>query len=181
MTEGLAIVLFKHIKDIRHSHKWTLMCQPTLFFGFKEMRRVCREHFPRHRGLTIPTCITARAWRTLHDAYRGRYLAVSIEICSRQNVPGVPGACATRHSGDLSIEWIPYIATIAMTVPEYEQRLPLHTNHLPRATLLAICMMRIHESHTNHICCAVNYPPPPPPPGNCRNNLLSLEHSLHVR
>ena len=28
--------------------------------------------FSRHRRLTIPTCITARAWRTCRDAYRGR-------------------------------------------------------------------------------------------------------------
>ena len=27
------------------------------------MRWECRERFPRHRGLAIPTCITARAWR----------------------------------------------------------------------------------------------------------------------
>ena len=27
------------------------------------MRRECRERFPRHRWLAIPTCITARAWR----------------------------------------------------------------------------------------------------------------------
>ena len=26
--------------------------------------------FPRHRGLAIPTCITARAWRTCRDACR---------------------------------------------------------------------------------------------------------------
>ena len=26
------------------------------------MRRECRERFPSHRGLAIPTCITARAW-----------------------------------------------------------------------------------------------------------------------
>ena len=30
------------------------------------MRRECREIFPRHRGLAIPTCITALAWRTCH-------------------------------------------------------------------------------------------------------------------
>ena len=34
------------------------------------MRRECRERFPRHRGLAIPTCITARAWRTYRDACR---------------------------------------------------------------------------------------------------------------
>ena len=30
----------------------------------------CRERFPPHRGLAIPTCITARAWRTCRDACR---------------------------------------------------------------------------------------------------------------
>ena len=34
------------------------------------MRRECRERFPRHRGLAILTCITARAWRTCRDACR---------------------------------------------------------------------------------------------------------------
>ena len=28
------------------------------------MRRECRERFPRHNCLAIPTCITARTWRT---------------------------------------------------------------------------------------------------------------------
>ena len=36
------------------------------------MRRECRERFPRHRGWAIPTCITARAWRTCRDACRDR-------------------------------------------------------------------------------------------------------------
>ena len=34
--------------------------------------RQCRERFPRHRGLAIPTCITARAWRTWRAACRDR-------------------------------------------------------------------------------------------------------------
>ena len=34
------------------------------------MRRECRERFFRHRGLPIPTCITARAWCTCRDACR---------------------------------------------------------------------------------------------------------------
>ena len=41
---------------------------------------------PRHRGLTIPTCITAHTW-----------LAVSFEVGGGENVPGIPGACATRN------------------------------------------------------------------------------------
>ena len=61
------------------------------------MRRECRERFPRHRGLAIPTCITARAWRTCHDACRDRLLAVSFEVGGVENVPGFPGACATSN------------------------------------------------------------------------------------
>ena len=40
--------------------------------GVLRMSRECRERFPRHRGLAIPTCITARAWRTCRDACRDR-------------------------------------------------------------------------------------------------------------
>ena len=41
------------------------------------MHRECRERFPRHRGLAIPTCITARAWPTqtggfLWSRWRGK-------------------------------------------------------------------------------------------------------------
>ena len=45
------------------------------------MHRACREHSPRHYGLTIPTCITAGA--------------VSFEVGGGENVPDIPGACAT--------------------------------------------------------------------------------------
>ena len=58
------------------------------------MHRECRERFPRRRGLAIPTCITARASR---DACRDRYPVVSFEIGGGENVPGIPGACATRN------------------------------------------------------------------------------------
>ena len=36
------------------------------------MRLECRERFLRHRGLAIPTCITAHAWRMCRDACRDR-------------------------------------------------------------------------------------------------------------
>ena len=36
------------------------------------MRRECRERFPRHPGLAILTCITARVWRTCRDTCRDR-------------------------------------------------------------------------------------------------------------
>ena len=61
------------------------------------MRRECRERFPRHRELTIPTCITARASRTCCDACRDGYLAVAFEVGGGENVSGIPGACATRN------------------------------------------------------------------------------------
>ena len=37
-----------------------------------QMRRECRERFPHHRALAIPTCVTARAFRTSRDACRDR-------------------------------------------------------------------------------------------------------------
>ena len=46
------------------------------------MDQECRERFPQHHGLAIPTCITARA--------------VSFEVGGGENVPGIPGACTTR-------------------------------------------------------------------------------------
>ena len=42
-----------------------------------------RNVFPRHRGLAIPTCIRARAWhawRTCHDVFGDRWLAVSFKV-----------------------------------------------------------------------------------------------------
>ena len=53
--------------------------------------------FPHHRGLAIPTCITARASRTCRDACRDRWLAVPFEVGGGENVPGILGACATRN------------------------------------------------------------------------------------
>ena len=51
------------------------------------MRREFQERFLRHRGLAIPTCITARARRTCRDACRD----------GDENLPGIPGACANRN------------------------------------------------------------------------------------
>ena len=36
------------------------------------MHQECRERFPRHRRLAIPTCTTTRAWRTCRDTCRDR-------------------------------------------------------------------------------------------------------------
>ena len=56
------------------------------------MSRGCRE-----RGLAIPTCITARAQRTCRGFYWDHQLAVSFEVGGGENVPRIPGACATRN------------------------------------------------------------------------------------
>ena len=44
------------------------------------MRWECLEPYPRQRGLTIPTCITAD----------------SPAVSGEENVPGIPAACTTR-------------------------------------------------------------------------------------
>ena len=61
--------------------------------------RMRRECFPRHRGLAIPTCITACASRTCRDACRDRLLAVPFEVGGGETIPGilVPDVCATPN------------------------------------------------------------------------------------
>ena len=83
----------------RESSMWWYsmgLLQDTWNCGLR-MRRECRERFPRQRGLAIPTCITARAWRMCRDACRDRKLAVCFEVGGEENVPGIPRACATRN------------------------------------------------------------------------------------
>ena len=46
--------------------------------------------FPRHRGLAIPTCITARAWRTCRDASRDRWLAFPLKSVAGKTFPAIP-------------------------------------------------------------------------------------------
>ena len=60
------------------------------------MRRKCRERFPRHRLQRIPlvndpgmhhgTCVTHVPW----------CMSGSLNHSGRENVPGIPAACATR-------------------------------------------------------------------------------------
>ena len=62
------------------------------------MRRECRECFPRHRlqrkllssdpGMHHGTCVTHVPWCMSGSLTRG----------GGENVPGIPGACATRNS-----------------------------------------------------------------------------------
>ena len=71
------------------------------------MRRECRERFPRHRlrrikekrQLAIPTCITARAWRTAGTCVTHVPCCMSgtLTRCGGENVPGITGACVTLN------------------------------------------------------------------------------------
>ena len=56
-----------------------------------------RGAFPPPPRLAIPTCITARAWRTCRDACRDRWLAISFEVGDGENVPCIRGTCAIRN------------------------------------------------------------------------------------
>ena len=58
------------------------------------MRREYRERFP-HRGLSIPTWITAREWRTFRDACRDRFPLKSV---AGKTFPTFPAhVCATSN------------------------------------------------------------------------------------
>ena len=49
---------------------------PDTKIGGLRMHRECRERFPRHRGLAIPTCITASAWPTIMPMSTGPFPAL---------------------------------------------------------------------------------------------------------
>ena len=92
----LLIYLYKPIMDwLRKLHRMGLL-PDRQNYGLC-MRRECRVRFSRPRELAIPTCITACAWYTCRDACRDRLLAVSFEVGGGENVPGIPGTCATRN------------------------------------------------------------------------------------
>ena len=77
--------------DITHILQWCMT-------GIVVTVWPCRQRFPRHQRLSIPTCITARVWRTYRDAYRDRQLAVSFGVGGEEYVPGIPDAYATCNS-----------------------------------------------------------------------------------
>ena len=77
--------------------KWTMSLLPNTQNCLLRMHRECRKRFPRHGGLAIPTCIRAPAWRTCPDVCWDRYLAVSFAVGGGENIPVIPGACATRN------------------------------------------------------------------------------------
>ena len=80
------------------SQGWSYMgLSPDVYNCGLRMRRECRESFPRHLlqrqllvsdpGIHHGTCITHVPWCMPGSLTRG----------GRENVPGIPGACATRN------------------------------------------------------------------------------------
>ena len=60
------------------------------------MRRECRGRFHRHRQLAFRTCITVRALHThVPWCMPGWLTSGFFEVGHGQNVPGLPGACAS--------------------------------------------------------------------------------------
>ena len=105
----------------------------------------CRERLPSHSGLAIPTCITARAWRTCLDACRDRWLAISFEVGGGKNVPGIPGACAIRNFA--------YLVRDPWTGPALFLIRPFCGNHLPCLHLVrSVRWRRARLYHTHSLC-----------------------------
>ena len=96
----------KHTRSNAYCHLVVLFLYLDQPWAFYQIRKIvgcagCAANagnvFPPPR-ISDPTCITARAWRTCHDACRDLYLAVSLAwISGGKNVPGISGACATRN------------------------------------------------------------------------------------
>ena len=66
--------------------KWRVAHAPEMPGTFSPPPRVSDPDM--HRG----TCVTH-----VRDACRDWKLALSLEVCGGENVPGIPGACATRN------------------------------------------------------------------------------------
>ena len=96
-------ILLSSLEQVNYSPDVTCRLKPPrtqLFFQSLFIVTIVKTSnlsFPRHRGLAVPPCITARASRTCLDACRDRLLAVSFEVGGGENVPGIPRACAIRH------------------------------------------------------------------------------------
>ena len=76
------VMLIGHLAPSRTDAAMGLL--PDTYNCGLRMRRECRERFPHYRGLATPTC-------------RDYYVTVSFEVGGGENVPGIPGTCATRN------------------------------------------------------------------------------------
>ena len=82
---------------LRLTSDWCMGLLPDTHNGGLHMRRECRERFPRHRfqrkpivndpGIHHGTCVTHVPW----------CMSGSLTRVGGENVPDIPGACATRN------------------------------------------------------------------------------------
>ena len=108
------------------------------------MRRECRERYRRHRGLTIPTCITAHASRTCRDACWDRFVVVSFEVGRGENVPSIPGACATRN--------FVYLVRGPWKKLCHYPRIPIKSYYNLKIDIIRVLIQLLSA----HICCKLN-------------------------
>ena len=86
-----------HSYFVTHHTQYTMGLLPDTQNCVLRMRRECRERFPRHRiqmkslvndpGMHHGTCVTHVPW----------CMSRSLTRDGGENVPGIPGACATRN------------------------------------------------------------------------------------
>ena len=79
-----------HVMKWNKIYKTTVKLLPDTQNCVLRMRRERRECFPSHRGLAIPTSITARSSCTCRYACWDHWLAVSFEVDGGETFPTFP-------------------------------------------------------------------------------------------
>ena len=95
LANNMSFRTFESISTTLKCMKWTLLLE-TWNYGLR-MRRECRERFPRHRGLA-----TRHASRHVRHARGVMHAGIAnkqflLKLVARENVPGIPGTCASRN------------------------------------------------------------------------------------
>ena len=98
----------------------------TWYCGFARAPRMPGT-FPRHHGLTIPTCITARASRTCRDACRYRYPAVSFKSVAGKTFPAF---AAHAQPAILRIWWETHCQVLRMRTPTMSARFHRNSSYM---------------------------------------------------
>ena len=110
------------------------------------MHRECRERFPRHRRLTIPTCITALAWRTCRESCRVANYRFPLKwVAGKKTIPeftahaqpAILRIWKEAHSSPWEVEWIPRGKYAAMWLSLQTWQVRGHSNwHMGLPALL---------------------------------------------
>ena len=92
------------------------------------MRRECRDCVARNRELAIPSCITPRAWRVWWCMLGSLTRGGSFEVGGGENVPDIPGACATHNFTYLVRGPLPACNGFIMSYPQNHMWLDVMTS-----------------------------------------------------